>query len=488
MKNFSRALFWLTLSEIIYNIGGYIIHSAMGRILAPEEYGRYSLVITLTTMIVILIGNGIPTAMSKYLSEIIESNPARIRTIKRKALKMQFLLILAVTAIFLMLAPLIARMLGDPTLTPLFQFSSLIIPAFAAASFYFYFYTGIHFFHIQALLKTTRAIARIVFIVGLGYYFGIYGAISGYIVAPLFVFSIAVICDLILTHRHYPAVKKQSAHHSETLSIKKIFNYAWPLTLFLLFYELISTIDLYFIKALLHSDHLTGIYNAALTAGRIPYFLFYALTIILLPAISKSTAEKNSTETVDLINKSLRLMVFILFPLVTLLALYSKQFIILIYGTTYIDAAHPMSIYTIGAGFLTMFYVLSFALNGAGLVKIPMWLTGGGLVINILLNFLLIPHYELIGASLSVVITAFLLMIGTLIYTKKHFMVHLPVILWIVSITASFAITFISVFLPSGDLTFILSCGILWIIYFGILRISGQLTDQDLAMFLKRKK
>ena len=487
MKNFSLALIWLTISELIYNIGGYIIHSALGRILTPSDYGRYSLVITLTTMIVILIGNGIPTAMSKYLSEIIESDPAQIRPIKRKTMKMQFLLIASVTVVFFVLAPVIAYLLGDLTLTPLFQFSAFIIPAFAAASFYFYFYTGLHFFRLQAVLKTTRTLARVIFIIGLAYFFGVRGAISGYIVAPLFVFAIALICDMILTHRYFPTTKNNSLSTTKTFSAKTILNYAWPLTLFLLFYELISTIDLYFIKSLLHSDHLTGIYNAALTAGRIPYFLFYALTIILLPAISKTTAERNKKETTNLINKSLRLMIFVLFPLVTLLALYSKQSILLIYGKEYLEAVYPMSIYVIGAGFLTVFYVLSFALNGAGLVKIPMWLTLFGLIINATLNFMLIPRYELIGASISVVITALLLMIGTLIYIKKHFSVHMPIMLWIMSIVAALVMVFVSMLLPEGTLTFMISGAILCTIYFGILRFTGQLTDRDIDMFTKRK-
>jgi O-antigen/teichoic acid export membrane protein len=61
MKKFSQALVWLTVSEIIFNIAGYVIQSAVGRILGPADYGRYSLIVTLTTMIIILIGNGIPT-------------------------------------------------------------------------------------------------------------------------------------------------------------------------------------------------------------------------------------------------------------------------------------------------------------------------------------------------------------------------------------------------------------------------------------------
>ncbi len=485
MKKFSQALVWLTLSEVIYNIGGYIIQSSLGRILGPEEYGRYGLVVTLTTMIIILIGNGIPTAMSKYLSEVFASHPEKILGIKYQAMRLQFVLMFTVTIIFFLAAPLIARALHDPTLTPLFRFSSLIIPAFAAASFYFYYYTGLHFFRLQAFLKTIRSLARVLFIVGFAYFYGVHGAISGYIAAPLFVFAVALLCDFIATHRYFPTLKQSSFQSTALFSGKTLLAYAWPLTLFLLFYEFILTLDLYFVKALLGSDYLTGIYNAAITVGRIPYYLFYALTIILLPAISKTTAERDTKETEALVNKSLRLMTFLLFPLVTLLIAYANQSLHFFYGAKYAEAVIPMSIYAIGVGFLTVFYVLSFALNGAGLVKIPMKLTLAGLVGMVTLNFLLIPQYQLVGAALSTTLVSLVLMAGILYYTEHHFHVHLSLRMVIVSCLSSIFLALCAQVLPHGTLSFFLSGSVLFLLHFVILKRTGILTEHDLAPLLK---
>lgn len=486
MKKFSQALVWLTLSEVIFNIAGYIIQSSLGRILGPEEYGRYGIIVTMTTMIIILIGNGIPTAMSKYLSEIMESAPERILGIKYKAIRLQIILMLAVTAIFFVCSPLIAWALHDPSLTPLFQLSSLIIPAFAAASFYFYYYTGLHFFRLQAILKTIRAFARVVFIISFAYFFGVSGAISGYIAAPLFVFFIALACDLAITHRYFPATQKTTTAPI-AFSGRTILAYAWPLTLFFLFYEFILTLDLYFVKSLLGSDYLTGIYNAAITAGRIPYYLFYALTIILLPAISKTTAERNTTETEALVNKSLRLLTFLLFPLVTLLIAYAPEVLRLFYGAEYAAATVPMSIYTIGVGFLTVFYVLSFALNGAGLVKIPMKLSFFGLLVMIILNFLLIPKWQLIGAALSTSIVSLVLMIGILAYTETHFRVHLSIRTLFFSCLSTLLIALLAHLIPHGKniLAFMVPGAILFFLYFLFLWFFDELNQHDLAPFRK---
>ena len=93
----------------------------MGRILGPAEYGRYGLVVTLTTMVVVLIGQGVPTAMAKYLGEIYDTKLGLIPIIKRQTAKIQFILIGGMTMIFFLLSPVIALVLRDPSLTNLFQ-------------------------------------------------------------------------------------------------------------------------------------------------------------------------------------------------------------------------------------------------------------------------------------------------------------------------------------------------------------------------------
>ena len=144
-SNLAKSVFWVTVSEILFNLSGYVIHSVAGRVLGPDDYGRYGIVITLTTMIIILVGNGVPTAMAKYLSEVFEANPIMIGVIKKKAIILQSIIIGTLTVIFFLLAPVLAWALKDPTLTNLFRLSTLIIPAFAMSSFYFSYLHALSF-------------------------------------------------------------------------------------------------------------------------------------------------------------------------------------------------------------------------------------------------------------------------------------------------------------------------------------------------------
>ncbi|KKQ06014.1 MAG: Polysaccharide biosynthesis protein [Candidatus Moranbacteria bacterium GW2011_GWF1_36_4] len=479
-QHIAKSALWVVISEIVFNLSGYIIHSVVGRILGPADYGRYGLVVTLTTMVIILIGNGIPTAMAKYISEIFDSNPAMVLAIKRRAIFLQSAIIGSITLLFYLLSPLIARILGDPTLTHLFRISTLIIPAFAAASFYFSYYTGLHLFNLQSILKVSRSAVKVIAIILLAYFFHLKGSIVGYILAPASVFLIAWLIDR--------KIRAQiTAQKLETASFpwQKLTNYAWQIIIFFLAYELLISIDLYLVKGILHSDYQTGIYNAALTVGRIPYYIFYALTVILLPTISKSTSENNHAETNKIINQSLKVMIILLVPAVVLMSVFAEPIIRIFYTSKYIDAAAPMAILVGGVGFLTIFYVMSFVSNGAGKTKRPMLISIFGLVINTILNYILIKKYALIGSAIATSISSLIVMLVALYYIRKDFKITLKIKNYLKIIFAGIIMYSLSLFFSQGRFIFILWAIILLFIYFAILYFMGEIEKEEIIFFRK---
>jgi stage V sporulation protein B len=480
-----KSFFWVTISEVIYNLSAYIIHAVMGRMLGPADYGRFGIIVTLTTMTVVLIGQSVPTAMSKYLSEIFEKEKGLIPVIKRQTIKIQSVIIGSVTVIFFLLSPVIARVLNDPTLTNLFRLSSLVIPAFALASFYFYYYTGIHKFKIQAFLKTNRGILRIVFIIGLALFLksrglALEGAILGYVIAPLSIFFEAFALD------PYKKVKAVG-----TFDWKKLAVFAWPVTIFLIAYQLLNTIDLYLVKGILRSDFQTGIYNAAYTVGTIPYNLFYALTIILLPSISKSTAAKNFDETKKIISQSLRFLVMFLVPVCLLMSYFSLPIIQIFFSSKYALSAPVMSVYVIAEGFLTVFYVLTFILNGAGKVKFPMITAIIGFLMNSVLTYFLIKSYGIMGAAAGTALMALVVMLVGLYYTYREFGYLFKISSFFKIILASAVMSALAFIFPRNNYYFILWSIILFGIYLFILYILREIGAGDLVLvkqLLSRKK
>lgn len=480
-NSLSRSLIWLTIAEVLFNISGYVIHAVAGRILGPADYGRYALVVTLTTTVIILIGNGIPTAMSRYLSEYFEKSPRMIGIIKQTGARLQFFLIGGVTTIFFLISPLIARLLGDSSLTPLFALSALIIPAFAASSFYFYYFTGIHRFRTQATLKMTRALLRIILIVSLVFAFGIYGALAGYILVPLCTFLLG----LYLDKKSSDSFKKTGNDIPEqTFPWRLLLSSAWPITLFLLFYEIFISIDLYLVKALLHDDVQTGLYNAALTLGRLPYYLFYALSIVLLPALAKLKSDGNPEKVSRLMSQSLRYASIILLPLFILLFAYAEPTLTLFFGAKYTGAIDAFRILVGGLSFLTVFYIVSSGLMGLGHTRLAMWMAIAGTILNATFNFLLVPRFGIIGSAWSTTISSILITLATLAFMQTHIRTPMNASQSIRILIGSTLLFFATQLFPSSSTAFLIPATILGIGYLAILSFLGVLTREDFSSFL----
>jgi stage V sporulation protein B len=494
MSNLAKSAVWVTFSEILFNLSGFIIHSVLGRFLGPADYGRYGIIITLTTMVIILIGNGIPTAMAKYISEYFETNAGMVKIIKRQAIILQTAIIGSITVLFFFFIPLICKALGDPTLIPLFRISTLIIPAFAAASFYFSYYTGLHKFNLQATLKTLRSVFRIIFVIGLAYFFKVEGSIIGYIIAPFSVFLAAYGIDKIKISKELSSVAETQNFNSlpkPEFDWRKLVNYAWQIVIFFLAYELLISIDLYMVKAILKNDTLTGIYNGALTVGRIPYYIFYAMTIFLLPMTSKFTSQNNHEETKKILNYSLRLMLILLVPMIVLMSIYARPILIDFYGAKYASGTMAMSILEYGVGFLTVFYVMSFALNGAGKTKIVMQISIVGLVMNTLLNYFLIKRYNIVGSAIATSITSFALMVWMLVYLWKEFNVSIKLKSFFKVVLAGVLIYIFSLLFSKGEVAFIFWSIILFVLYILILWMLREIKKEDLILFrdmIRRRK
>ncbi|MDD5083460.1 MAG: flippase [Candidatus Moranbacteria bacterium] len=477
-----KSIFWLTFSEILFNLSGYIIHAVAGRTLGPADYGRYSLVITLTTVIVVLIGNGIPTAMSRYLSEAFEKNPALVLAIKKQSIRLQSLLMGGVTVVFFLASPLIAEALNDPTLTPLFRLSAFIIPAFAAASFYFSYFTGLHLFNNQSILKSFRSVARITVTVGLVLTFGLKGAIAGYILAPLLTFFLGLYLDSKVFAKDYARLTPD-----QTFPYQKLLYYAWPITLFMLFYEIFVSVDLYLIKSILRDDVATGLYNAALTIGRIPYYLFYALSIFLLPALAKIKSENDTRKISQVMTQSLRYAGIILLPTYILIVAYATPLTELFFGNKYIAATPVLQVLVLGLSFLTVFYLLCSAFNGIGHARLSMWLSIIGTFFNIILNYILIRQSGIMGAAYATTISAAVTTAIALIISQRYIPLTLHWSSIIKTLLVSGALWLIVSAFPAHDWLFIPYSLVFGALYTLALIHLNVITKEDMARFQKKK-
>jgi len=187
---------------------------------------------------------------------------------------------------------------------------------------------------------------------------------------------------------------------------KIIYNFSWPIVIISLFGFLfrLDTIML----GQMRSATEVGLYT---TAQRLISFLSIIpsfIAISIFPILSK-----NSNNTDKLGNIFGRVMLMILaagIPVTIGGIIFSEQITLLILGQQYIAGAPVLAILMLSilASFPNMFLInLIFSKN---LQRFFIVATAFGVFLNIFLNFLLIPKYGVIGASISTVIAEFIIM------------------------------------------------------------------------------
>lgn len=475
----TRSIVWLFVAEFFFYASGYIVHAGAGRILGPADYGRYGLVITLTVLIANLIGNGIPIAMSKFLSEARAAKPELISAVKRTGARAQMLFLGLVTLIFLGLSGPLASLMGDESLAPLFRISALIIPAYASDSFYFYYYSGIHRFSLQSTLKLMRSFLRVFVILGLAYFFHLRGIIAGYIFVPLLVFLAAWRLDK--RERREPLTLEDQ----KPFPLGKMARLALPVTLFLVLFEVLMSFDLYVVKILFDDDKLVGLYNAALTVARIPSYLFYALTLILLPTISESSAIADTARMRDLVSRALRFIVLITLPFLALAFAYPGAMVELFFGPIFRPAASMLPWLLLGTGLFAIPYVLSFAYKGAGLIRVPLIFLTASLLLNVTLDAWLLPLWGLEGIAVAKAVTAIIVLPVFLLSLQRRFQADMYVFGGLKALLVALVMGWIG-YLSGDTVGHLLGIGSgLLVFYFVVAWFSGAILPEDRQIFRK---
>ena len=171
------------------------------------------------------------------------------------------------------------------------------------------------------------------------------------------------------------------------------------------------------------SDNRTvGLYTAAVKLSKITLPFVTSMGIILMPKIAKYFAEKNMDGVQETLSLTFRFLVFFAVPIVFGLAILAPEFIALFSGKEFLPATISMQLLSllpliIGLGHLFLFLVLV----PSGRNKEMFFCVIGGLVSSLILNILLIPHFQEAGSSVANVCSEIIVTVLYFYFIKRDF-------------------------------------------------------------------
>ena len=259
-------------------------------------------------------------------------------------------------------------------------------------------------------------ILNAVFCVGLGFLFLFkwpsiitlsYAYLIGIFIAVLFVFY-------ILQKKFIPFGFK-----IDKIFWKKILSLSWPLAFIVIFTSIYHYMDSIMLGIFGFLEE-TGLYNAAYRIIDISVVPAILISISFFPAISRSFKIGEARENREKIFLSkLSVLTILAVPLILGGFVLAPQIINFLYGAEYQASVLAFQILTITAGIIYLSQPFYRTLIAANLQKYIFLITFSGAILNIVLNFILIPKYTLYGAAVATLITYFLVFLLYLIFLKK---------------------------------------------------------------------
>jgi O-antigen/teichoic acid export membrane protein len=153
-------------------------------------------------------------------------------------------------------------------------------------------------------------------------------------------------------------------------------------------------------------DKYVGYYAAALKVAKILLTVISALSIVMMPQMSKAFEEKNSERVRSLFNKSSNFVITIGIPITAGLMCLSNEIILLLSGKEFAPASLSLQIIApivFMVGFSNIFGIQILTANGKESVLLRCVIIGT--ILNVGLNLLLIPSLKHDGAAIAILMT-----------------------------------------------------------------------------------
>jgi|TARA_B100001964_G_C14222134_1_gene595787 O-antigen/teichoic acid export membrane protein len=393
IRRISKNLFFQSTSEIIVKGLQILIFIYIARFLRETEFGKFNFAIAFTAIALIFIDIGLRPLFIREIS--------RKREIAEKYIFHSIIIKSVLSVIVFLIVIFFMNLIGYPQdirILVYIMFAAIILKSFTDVfSTVFLAFEQMQW---DGLFKTLRAVLLTILVFSVLFMGqGIIIIAWMYVITELFILAL---CLFVLFTKFIKLVVKV-----EKGFIKKLSFEAFPFALTVLFYSLyfyISSIMLLKMRGVYD----VGIFSAAYNITTAFIFIPTIYITAIFPTLSKFYI--NSKDSLKFAyKKSLLYISIIALPITIVLFFLGDNIIHFLYGAGYHNSAFVLKIIAI----TILLRFISFV-NGVTIISINkqkqrLYFQGATAFLNIILNFILIPLFGLIGVAFATIISEFFL-------------------------------------------------------------------------------
>ncbi len=372
-------------------------------------FGNYSLTFTILQASTMIFALGLPNALINYLG-LHKIDDHFSQFLLRKGLKIILLTAIIPSIFYFMLKNVIAiDIFKNKHLISYLVVVAFLLPISIIHEFFLNFFIATkNFLKFNVFMFV---IPNIIFLTLL-LLFTITKE-KGYL--TLLFYAVAVLITVII--ETFFVFKKHTKVAIEKLSSKQILQFSSPMMLSSLMLFLLNWTDVFMLGSMV-SEKEVGIYNLAYKLASLAMLVIISMNVVLAPKITQLYKTNDSKELHSVIAKSTKLVIFLTVPIVLVLIIFSNS-ILSVFGDGFTQGKTALIIISIGILINVLTGNVDQILNMTNNQKALKNITIFGFLINLILNYLLIPTYGINGSAMASLITNTAFNLVCLFYIKK---------------------------------------------------------------------
>lgn len=391
---------FLALDRIIKLVVNFGLTIALAKYLEPSGFGKFNLILMVTSIVGALTTLGMESILSKQIS--VSVNEEEKKSFLVSSIGLRLIMSVLILSIFFIVSAIINYKIETYLLIGLMA----IVPnSFALFEFYF-----------QGLNKT-----KTIFLVNQSTFvittilklFGIILKLDIDYFASIFFVEFTLIGLFYLFKTKFNKLIFNYFNFSKCFVL---FKESWPLFLSTIIVSLYMKVDGFMIKGLL-SDQQLGLYSISTRLTEFWYFIPMAIAQASLPVLAKNV--KNNEALKKTIISTIRLMLIVSVCFILIFTFLGEFIISNLFGVNYLDSVLPTKILAWSGIMVSFGLTTNNFLIVTSNTRIILYRNISGLIVNLILNFIFIPIYGIVGAAATSLFTQFFINFVLDAFSKK---------------------------------------------------------------------
>lgn len=428
-KEVAKGSVWALLGGLTVKFSSFLYTILIARVASQNDVGLFYLSLSLLTVISIFSDLGLTGSIVRYLPFFEGKNQkSKIKGLIDLSFKIIFVVGFLLSILVFLSADLIGAAYNSPSLPEALRMFSSFILIHNIFRLYNSLLVGKADMKNNQLLSNLQNFGKFVLTIFLFYVFGAstLTLIAGYILSH----AIAIFCMFSRIRILMSEFFEIGGNLSTSEFISDILPLGMMITVLGSFNLLLSSADRLIIGILMDPiqvNELIAVYSLSTSLAMSLGIFYGSVAGIFMPVISRLIGKGDLNEVNSVMQTAQRWSLFVTIPFAIIFIAFSSDMLRIFYGTSYQSGWLVLSIFSIGVLISSMAAVVSAAMIANRRVDLELIITVVVAVLNILLCFILIPFFGIVGAALATMVGMCASSILTLHYGKKIFNFTSPV-------------------------------------------------------------